>query len=458
MKKHIFREYDIRGIYNEDFNEEDAYLIGKAFGTKVQDLNCDTVVVGYDNRLSSKSLEENLVNGLISTGVNVIRLGLVTTPMYFIGLNKLKIDKGIMITASHNPKEYNGFKMTYNGINNTFGTDVKEIAEIIEKKAFKEGSGSIKNYRIQNEYIDTVLNHIDLGNRKIKVVYDCGNGTTSIIADHIFNNLNIEAIPLFNTSDPTFPNHHPDPCEEENNTFLKEKVLECKADIGIGFDGDGDRVGVVDEKGNFIETDKVMIVIWRYLFDKVNNKKGLFDVKCSKSLEDELIKLNIKPICSRTGASYTKRNTYEEDCPFGGEYSGHMYFRDRFNGHDDGIYNGLRLVEILSKTNKSFSELLEGINEYYNTPTIYYEVKEEYKNKMITDIIDYCIIKNYKYDTTDGVKVLFNDGTCLVRASNTSPKLTYRYEATTKERLNEIEEEFNKLLDDTKNKYESTYL
>ena len=363
-----------------------------------------------------------------------------------------------MITASHNPKEYNGFKMTYNGINNTYGRDVKEIAEIIEKREYKEGKGTIKNYRIQNEYIDTVLNNIDLGNRKIKVVYDCGNGTTSIIADEIFNNLNIEAIPLFNTSDPTFPNHHPDPCEEENNKFLKEKVLEYKADIGIGFDGDGDRVGVVDEKGNYIETDKVMIVIWRYLFDKVKNKKGLFDVKCSKSLEDELIKLNIIPICSRTGASYTKRNTYEEDCPFGGEYSGHMYFRDRFNGHDDGIYNGLRIVEILSKTNKSFSELLNGINEYYNTPTIYYEVKEEYKNKMITDIIDYCIINNYKYDTIDGVKVLFNDGTCLVRASNTSPKLTYRYEATTKERLKQIEEEFNRLLEDIKNKYESNYL
>ena len=164
MKKHIFREYDIRGIYNEDFNECDAILIGKAFGTKSQELNCDTVVVGYDNRISSRSLEENLVRGLISTGVNVIRLGLVTTPMYFIALNKLNLTKGIMITASHNPKEYNGFKMTYNGFNNTFGADVKEIAEIIDKKAFKEGKGIIKNYRIQNEYIDTVLNHIDLGN------------------------------------------------------------------------------------------------------------------------------------------------------------------------------------------------------------------------------------------------------------------------------------------------------
>ena len=166
MKKHIFREYDIRGIYREDFNESDAILIGKAFGTKVQELNCNTVVVGYDNRISSKSLEENLVKGLINTGVNVIRLGLVTTPMYFIGLNKLNLTKGIMITASHNPKEYNGFKMTYNGINNTFGADVKEIEEIIDKKTFKEGKGSIKNYRIQNEYIDTVLNHIDLGNKK----------------------------------------------------------------------------------------------------------------------------------------------------------------------------------------------------------------------------------------------------------------------------------------------------
>ena len=292
--KEIFREYDIRGIYNEEMDDETAYLIGKAYGTKLRELNKKSTVVAHDNRLSSPSLEENLVKGLVETGINVLRMGLATTPMCYFAANYYGTNASMMITASHNPKEYNGFKFSYNGIHNAYGDSVKEIYEIIKKGDFAEGDGKIEEVDITKPYMDLLLDKINLGNRPIKVVYDCGNGTTSIIADQIFANLNVESIPLYNISDGTFPNHHPDPCVYKNLTKLKEKVLETNADLGIGYDGDGDRVGFIDNLGNMIETDKFMIIMWRYLYDKVDNKKALFDVKCTKALEDELLQSNIE--------------------------------------------------------------------------------------------------------------------------------------------------------------------
>ena len=218
LVKEIFREYDIRGIYQEELDEETAYLIGKAYGTKLRELNKKDTVVAYDNRLSSISLEENLVKGLLETGINVLRMGLATTPMCYFAANYYGTNASMMITASHNPKEYNGFKFSYNGIHNAYGASVKEIYEIIKKGEFASGNGDIKEVDITKPYIDLVLDKIELGNRPIKVVYDCGNGTTSVIADQIFANLNVESIPLFNISDGTFPNHHPDPCVYDNLT------------------------------------------------------------------------------------------------------------------------------------------------------------------------------------------------------------------------------------------------
>ena len=301
LKKEIFREYDIRGIYGEELDETTAYLIGKSYGTKLRELNKKDTVVAYDNRLSSVVLEENLVKGLVETGINVKRLGLATTPMCYFAANYYGTNASMMITASHNPKEYNGFKFSYNGIHNAYGDSVKEIYQIIEKGEFAQGSGTVEDMDIIIPYTHLLLDKIELGDRPIKVVYDCGNGTTSVIADQIFANLNVEAIPLFNISDGTFPNHHPDPCVYKNLTKLKEKVLETNADLGIGYDGDGDRVGFIDNLGNMIETDKFMIIMWRYLYNKVEPKKALFDVKCTKALEDELHKLNIIPIEYRTG-------------------------------------------------------------------------------------------------------------------------------------------------------------
>lgn len=447
VNKLMFREYDIRGIYGEDIDEEVSYLIGRAFASKLTKLGLNKTVLAHDNRLSSPVIKENLLKGLIDSGITVYDLGLASTPMCYFATNYYNVNTSMMITASHNPKEYNGFKFSYNGIHNAFGDQVREIYDIIERKDFVDGQGKVIPKDIRSEYIKLLTSNIKLGKRKIKVVYDCGNGTTSIIADDIFKQLNVEAIPLYNISDGSFPNHHPDPCVEENNRDLKEMVIKNKADLGIGFDGDGDRVGVIDEKGNMIDIDKYMIIMWRYLYDKVNKKEGFFDVKCTKALEDELIKLGVKPVETRTGNSYTRKISHDGNYPLGGELSGHVYYRDKFPGYDDGIYAGLRIVERLSHTNEKLSELLNGINKYYSTKELKIQVEDTEKFKIIDKVKEYAINKNYNIVTLDGVKVKFDDGFALVRASNTGPNITMRYEGNTRLRLKEIEDEFNNIVE-----------
>lgn len=443
LNESMFREYDIRGVYGEDLSGEVAYNIGRAFGTKLREKNILSTVVGYDNRLSSVELEDNLVKGLIECGINVKRLGLVTTPMCYFAANYLNVNSSMMITASHNPKEYNGFKFSYNGIHNAYGDSVKEIYRTIVSGNFASGKGISENVDIRDAYIDLVISKLDFGDKRIKVVYDCGNGTSSIIADDIFKHLPmIDSYGIFNESDGNFPNHHPDPCVEENLSTLKEKVKELHADLGVGYDGDADRVGFVDENGTFIEIDKFLAIMWNYLYDKVDKKECLFDVKCSKTLEDELNKLGVKPIEYRTGNSYTRAASSEGDYPLSGELSGHVYFRDKFPGYDDGIYVGMRLIEMLSHTDKPLSYYVNKLNKYYSTPELKVKVTDETKFEIVKKMQNYCDSKGYKYITLDGVKAKFDDGFALVRASNTGPNITMRFEATTESRLNELRSEF----------------
>ena len=449
LNKYMFREYDIRGVYGRDIDEEISYLIGRAFGTKLRMLGKDTTLVGYDNRYSSPLIEKNLVEGILESGVNVVRLGLVTTPMYYYGWDFYDIHCGIMVTASHNPKDDNGFKFSYNGIHNAYGDSSLELYEMIKKKDFITGTrGMVKDVNIRYEYIKMITSGIKLGNKRIKVVYDCGNGTTAIVSDDIFNTFKdkIDLVPLFNVSDSNFPNHHPDPAVEENLALLKEKVLETKADVGIAFDGDGDRLGVITREGKFLDIDKYMILIWRDLIHKNVKKKTFYDVKCSLALKEELDKLGVENEFYRTGNSYTKAKSVEGDYPFSGELSGHVFFRDKFNGYDDGIYAGLRLIEVLTYTGKSIEELLEGIEHYESTPEIKVATSDDIKFSIIRKIKEYCEDKKYKTLLVDGVKVFFSDGTALVRASNTGPNITTRFEAKTKERLKEIQEEFMNLI------------
>ncbi|HIS38842.1 MAG TPA: phosphomannomutase/phosphoglucomutase [Candidatus Onthousia faecavium] len=446
LNKYIFRGYDIRGVVPQDIDVDTAYTIGLGFGSKIQDLKREKCVVGYDNRISSPDLHQALVQGLIDTGVNVIDIGLTTTPMYYFACLDLKIDSGIMITASHNPKDENGFKFAFSDYQNAKGEEITDFYNYIMKANFKTGEGTITKKEVKEDYFKALLSNISFGKRKVKVVLDPGNGTTSILLADLFKNIPVDYTIINGESNGTFPNHHPDPSIESNLEELKHAVIESKADVGLAFDGDGDRVGIISNLGKFVPIDYYMIIIIRDIINKVKNKTFLYDVKCSKSLEDEIIKLGGTPYCYRTGNSYTKAKVKELDLPFGGELSGHVYFRDKFLGFDSGIYAGIRLLEILSNTNKSVEELLEGVNKYYSTPEMKYKSRDDIKAKVIEKIQAYCEEKGYNINTIDGVRITFTYGWASVRMSNTGPNITARFEATTKERLEEIKNEFEGLI------------
>ncbi len=441
----IFREYDIRGIYGVDLDFDKAYMIGKSFGTYIDEKK---VIVGHDNRLSSPELNEGLIKGLLETGINVIDLGLVTTPMYYYAKKKLKIKNGIMITASHNPKEYNGFKISFDIMGNAYGKYIYDFRDFVKKQIYTEGLGILEHYNIKEEYLNEVKKSVNLGNKKIKCVFDCGNGTGSIIIKDIVSMFNIDAVFINCDSDGNFPNHHPDPSVEENMEQLKKKVIETKSDLGIGIDGDADRVGFVLNTGKYITIDLAMIIYYRNL--KLKEKKALYDVKCSRSLIDELEKLGFTHEMYRTGNSYMNMKINTDNYEFAGEYSGHLWFKDKWLGFDDGIYAGLRMIEILSLSDKTISEHLENINKYYSTNEIKIPVTDENKFKIVDKVKEYSISKDYKIITIDGVRVEMPNSWALIRCSNTGPNLTVRYEATTEEELHRIENEFNNLINKLK--------
>ncbi len=447
ISPNIFRGYDIRAVYGQDLNEDIAYTIGLGFGSYIQEKGYTKCLVGHDNRTSSEPLSDALIEGITSTGVDVVFLGLCTTPMYYYGQKFLGIDPGVMITASHNPKEYNGFKIAFDDFGNACGQMIQDFRVFIEEGDFKTGEGSVSTYDIKDEYLKAIKESISLGDKKIKVVVDTANGTASIIAKEVYEMFdNVELVPLYIDSNPEFPNHHPDPSVEANNADLKAKVLETGADLGIGIDGDGDRVGVIDENGNMIFIDFYAIIIWRDIMSKVANKHALFDVKCSKSLADEVEKLGGIPVCYRTGNSYMKAKMREGDFAFGSELSGHVFFRDKWDNIDDGLYAGLRLVEILSKTDKSLSHLLDGVKRYYASPELIIKSTDDGKFKVIEKVKEYCRQKGYQVNDIDGVRAEFNNGWALVRASNTGPNITARFEGVTEEDRDRIQEEFMALI------------
>ena len=442
----IFREYDVRGIYGEDLDIDVAYTFGRSFATYIKNMGNDTVIVGHDNRESSPELSEGLIKGLMESGANVIDLGLVTTPMYYFAKLKNKIETGIMITASHNPREYNGFKISFSIDGNACGKAITDFRDFTNKLEFNTGNGSYKSLDIKNDYLNEIKNSIDLGNRKVKVVYDCGNGTGSIIVKDILDMFNVEYDLLYCDSDPTFPNHHPDPCVAKNMVDLGNRVKELGYDLGIGIDGDADRVGLVDQDGNIIPSDMIMLIVYRSIFNTMKNKKAVYDVKCSKTLIDGLKDLGLECNMARTGNSYMNLKINKEDFDFGGEYSGHLWFRDKWMGFDDGIYAGLRLIEILSKTDKKISELLDNTNKYFATEELKFSVPDDIKFNVVEQVKEYCANNNYEIITVDGVRCEFDDSWGLVRASNTGPNITARFEAKTKDRLDSIQKEFTDLL------------
>lgn len=435
MNRQIFREYDIRGIAEEDLVSPLAENLGIAIGTLVQRMDGKNIVICRDNRLSSKRLRDELVSGVLSTGCDVTDIGELPTPMLYFSIIHYRKDAGVMITGSHNPAEFNGFKICY-GERSIHGDEIQEIRRTIESGARAKGKGTLSEENPVPSYIDCIKEKINV-EKKIKMVVDAGNGVTSDLAPHLLREIGCEVIELYCEGDGSFPNHHPDPTIPENLKDLIAAVKKEGADLGIAYDGDGDRIGVVDEEGEIIWGDKLMIVFAREILAKNPGAKIVFDIKCSQSLPEEIEKSGGIPIMWKTGHSLIEAKIKEEGALLGGEMSGHIYFADNYFGYDDALFATARLVEILSRTTKKLSQLFTGITKYESTPEIRIPYSDERKFELVEKVKKY-FKERHKTIDIDGVKVFFEDGWGLVRASNTQPILVLRFEAHTKEKLEEI--------------------
>ncbi len=440
----IFREYDIRGVYNGDFDNTFAYELGKAFVTYLSDsgVNKPTITIGHDARLSCPDIVQHLSKGIRESGGNVIHLGLVTTPVcYFSTFVIDKVDGAIMVTGSHNPPEYNGFKIS-KGQWTIFGEEIQKLKTIISQKRYLSGSGTEKVYDIKPEYYSRYKKEFS-ELKPLKVVLDCGNGAAGSILRGLYNAVGLDPIILFEEPNGLFPNHHPDPTVEKNLVALKQKVIETGAICGIGFDGDADRIGVVDHTGKMLYGDELMVVISRAILGKTKGAKIIGDVKCSDRMYTDIAKHGGQPIMWKTGHSLVKEKIKTEKAPFGGEMSGHIFFADRNYGYDDAPYAGLRLIEILSQTGKTIPQLLEGLPSAFNTPEIRIDTTEEKKILIVEKMIAAFPEKtgaDYKVDLTDGIRLSFEDGWALCRSSNTQPVLVVRFESSTASGLKKIQD------------------
>lgn len=439
----IFRQYDIRGKVGTDIDIDGVARIAAAFAEYVREKGLRQVLLGRDNRRSSPAFRDCATEVLTALGMEVIDIGEVITPMFYFAAHYLGVQAGMMITASHNPGDENGFKLLH-GTSTIYGDEIQAIAQCamqIEINATSGGpKGSTKEIDISAPYIQAITERVVLPGRKLKVVVDCGNGTAGFIAPALIRALGCEVVELYCDSDPDFPNHHPDPVKEENCRDLIRAVQAGEADLGIGFDGDGDRLGVVDPAGNIIWGDKLMILFWREILPKYPGADCIVEVKCSQSLVDEIIRLGGKPIFFKTGHSLIKAKMKEIGAVFTGEMSGHMFFADEYYGFDDALYAAARLLRILSVADKGLHELLADAPVYYATPEIRVRSSDAAKFEAVRQTLEH-FRKLYEIIDVDGARVLFPEGWGLVRASNTGPELIVRCEGKTPESLDAIKVE-----------------
>jgi phosphomannomutase / phosphoglucomutase len=435
----IFREYDIRGLHPEDLTPDTVKRIAMAFGSVLRERGLKRISVGGDVRLHTPEIKKDFIAGINATGIDVIDIGIITSPLCYFSAFHLNIDGFAMITASHNPKEYNGLKLGI-GKQTIFGTDIVDIRERAEKGVFAEGSGKCASQDITEAYIQMLVSKFKLS-KPIKMVLDPANATGALFAREVYRRIGAEVIAINDTVDGRFPNHHPDPTIWENVIELSEKVKSTGALVGIGLDGDSDRIGVIDENGALIPGDLLTLIFAKDILKAVPGAKIIYEVKSSMALEEEITKLGGEPIMWKVGHSLLKKKMSEENAPLAGEVSGHIFFGDRYYGYDDAIYAGCRILEILDKTSKAPSALLDGIPKYFNTPEIRCECENDVeKFKIAQRAIDYYS-KTAKVIAIDGVRILFPDGWGLIRASNTQPSLVTRFEGTTQARCDEIKED-----------------
>ncbi len=437
MNPEIFREYDIRGIAGKDFTEDDVFLIGKAAGTYLSQRGHKKLSVGRDCRTTSDRYAEKVIEGLLSTGCDVTDIGTCPTPVFYFSIQHLTAQGGVMVTASHNPAEYNGFKLCID-LDSIHGEEIQDLRKIIDDKAFSEGKGSLTSADVITPYKEYMEKNLSVS-RPLKVGIDAGNGTGGFVAVPVIKSLGCEVHDIYCDMDGTFPNHAADPTVKKNMEDLAALVTGKELDIGIGYDGDSDRIGVVDEKGNLIFGDQLMIIFSREILSRKPGATFISEVKCSKTMYDDIEKNGGRPIMWRTGHSLIKKKMKEEKAELAGEMSGHMFFADRYFGYDDAIYTSCRLLEILADTGQTISELLADVPKTCSTPEIRVACPDDKKFDVVQKATD-VFRKQYDVIDIDGARVLFDDGWGLVRASNTQPVLVLRFEAMSEERLNEIRE------------------
>ena len=431
----IFREYDIRGIADKDLTEEDVVLIGKGIGTFLRREGNTKLSVGRDCRLTSDRFSEKLIAGLLSTGCDVTDIGVCPTPVLYFSIHHLKLEGGVMLTASHNPPEYNGFKVC-SGLASVHGKDLQAVYELIRNNDFEEGQGERTTFQIIPPYLEFLQTNITI-DRPLNIGIDAGNGTAGVVAVPIFTKLGCNVHDIYCDMDGRFPNHEADPTVASNMTDLIALVKEKHLDFGIGFDGDGDRIGVVDETGKIIYGDQLIIIFAREILSRKPGATFISEVKCSQTMYDDIRNHGGNPIMWKTGHSIIKKKMKETAAELAGEMSGHIFFSDRYLGYDDATYAALRLAEIVAKSKAPISTLLSDIPKTYSTPEIRVESPDDIKFEIVKRATE-IFREKYNVIDIDGARVVFEDGWGLIRASNTQPALVLRFEALTVERLEEI--------------------
>ncbi|NOZ85353.1 MAG: phosphomannomutase/phosphoglucomutase [Deltaproteobacteria bacterium] len=439
MNPYVFRKYDIRGKADRDLTDDFVRDLGRAVGTYEIRHGARKISLGRDVRLSSDRLRATLLEGILGTGVDVVDIGVVPTPVLYFSMFHLEVDGSVMITGSHNPPDENGFKV---GLQKTtiFGDEILKLKELIENRDFESGSGSITEQDVVQAYIDRIAGDIRIDNKEVSVVFDAGNGTAGPVVHPLMERLGIKPDELFFEPDGNFPNHHPDPTVVKNLDALIDRVKSRNAIAGIAFDGDADRIGVVDASGEIIWGDKLMIIFSRDILEQEPGGVFVSEVKCSKTMYDDIEKHGGKAIMWKTGHSLIKAKMHEEGALLAGEMSGHMFFRHRYYGYDDAIYSAARLLEILSKKGETPSQLLADVPKTFSTPEIRRDCPDEQKFRVVDHVKKVMKEKGYHVIDVDGVRVTFEDGWGLVRASNTGPVLVLRFEAESESRLQQIQE------------------
>jgi len=437
----IFRQYDIRGVVGDDLTEEAAQALGGAYAALLRERGVrGEVAVGRDNRPSGKSLRDALVGGLTSAGVDVVDIGVVPTPLLYWSLHHLGVAGGIQITGSHNPPEYNGFKLCL-GTGSLHGHDIQHLLDLVRRNAAPAGKGAVRNEQVIDRYVADVANRVGKLSRPMNIVYDCGNGAGALVAPQLMKAIGAKGTGLFCESDGTFPNHHPDPTVPANLADLIAAVKREGAELGLAFDGDADRIGLVDGDGRIVWGDHILILYARDVLERTGRGQPIiFDVKCSQALPHEIERAGGVPEMWKTGHSLIKDRMKELHAPLAGEMSGHMFFGEGFYGHDDALYGAARLLGIVADSGRTVRDLLADVPAFVSTPEIRVDCADDRKFDVVARAVEH-FRSTHDVNDVDGVRVLFGDGWGLIRASNTQPILVLRFEARSEERLEAIRDE-----------------